>query len=159
MNYDKEFISTFNESYPFERYILRTPKSIGNLFDDAVLLEIFVPATEIKPIFDEDGNFLHRFTSIDDDEIYVKIQGPAGTMRMAYYDFAEHIRETIRFLVMEDFGDYEWQSLYVEYDDEDDYDDLKEVLLIQKNLIQEKYDICNIKRYEYIPTTVLKLIE
>lgn len=158
MNYDKEFLSTFNEFYPFERYILKTPKSINYLFDDAVLLEIFVPATEIKRIKDEYiGEY---YTKIEEDDIYVKIQGPAGVMRMAYYDFAEHIRENIRVIVMEDFGQYEWQSLYVEYDDEEnDYDDLKELLLTQKKLILEKYGICNIKNYDYTPTTVLKLIE
>jgi hypothetical protein len=44
---DKEFIDVFNEYYPFERYILKNPKSIENLFDDLLLTEIFVPKTEI----------------------------------------------------------------------------------------------------------------
>ena len=49
-NYDKEFLNTFNECYPFERYIIKEPKSIGNLFDDAVLTEIFVPHTVMTTV-------------------------------------------------------------------------------------------------------------
>lgn len=29
MNMDEEFINTFNEYYPFERYILKTPQKIN----------------------------------------------------------------------------------------------------------------------------------
>jgi len=43
MDYDREFLSVFNEYYPFERYIVKDPKSITYLFDDAILTEIFVP--------------------------------------------------------------------------------------------------------------------
>jgi len=63
-NYDEEFLNTFNECYPFERYIIKEPKSIGNLFDDAVLTEIFVPYTEIKPVVDDNGELLF-FTKIN----------------------------------------------------------------------------------------------
>ena len=41
-DYDKEFLSVFNEYYPLERYILKEPGSLGNLFDDLLLTEIFV---------------------------------------------------------------------------------------------------------------------
>ena len=33
----EEFVNVFNEYYPFERYIVKTPKSIVYLFDDAQL--------------------------------------------------------------------------------------------------------------------------
>ena len=144
-DYDKDFINTFNEYYPFERYILTEPKSIDNLFDDAVLLEIFIPNTEIKPIIGSDGKPTKYWTKIDNDEIYVKIKGPAGVMRMGYFDFEPHIRENIRYIFYEDFGSYEWQSLYVEYEEEYEYDDLKEKLLKQKELITKQYGECEIK--------------
>ena len=47
---DKEFIDTYNEYYPFERYIVKNPEKINYLFDDALLCELFIPSTEIKPI-------------------------------------------------------------------------------------------------------------
>ena len=55
-DYDKEFLSIFNEYYPFERYIFSTPKSLGMIFDDMLITEIFVPYTEIKPILNDDGS-------------------------------------------------------------------------------------------------------
>ena len=48
--YDEQFLNVFNSYYPFERYIIKDPKPIGNLFEDALLTEIFIPLTEIKPI-------------------------------------------------------------------------------------------------------------
>lgn len=135
--FNKQFIDVFNEYYPFERYILENPQSIGNLFDDAILTEIFIPSTEIKPIDDS----FKEWTSIDKDDIYVKIKGPAGEMRMCYFDFANHIQENIRWNILEDFGE-EWQNLYVEYDDDSK---LKNKLLKQKELIEKKYGICTIK--------------
>lgn len=137
----EQFIDTFNEYYPFERYILENPQSIGNLFDDAILTEIFIPSTEIKPILNPDGSF-QRWTSIDRDDIYVKIKGPAGEIRMCYFDFANHIRENIYYNVLDDFGGKEWQDLYVEYDEESN---LKNKLLKQKELIEKRYGICTIK--------------
>lgn len=137
----EQFINIFNECYPFERYILENPQSIGNLFDDAILIEIFIPNTEIKPILNSDGSF-QRWTSIDRDDIYVKIKGPAGEMRMCYFDFAKHIQENIYYNVIDDFGGKEWQDLYVECDDNSK---LKNKLLKQKELIEKKYNICTIK--------------
>ena len=84
-NYDKEFLNTFNECYPFERYIIKEPKSIGNLFDDAVLTEIFVPYTEIKPILNDNGRLI-SFTKINKDEIYVKLRTIAGEIRFSYFE-------------------------------------------------------------------------
>ena len=52
MSYDNDFINTFNEYYPFERYIVKEPKKINYLFDDVLLTELFVPSTEIKPCID-----------------------------------------------------------------------------------------------------------
>ena len=40
---DKEFIDTYNEYYPFERYIVKHPEKINYLFDDALLCELFIP--------------------------------------------------------------------------------------------------------------------
>lgn len=142
MDYDKEFINTFNECYPFERYIVKEPKPIGNLFDDALLLEIFVPETEIKPLLNDDGSLL-CFTHVNPNEIYVKIKGIAGEMRLGYYDFGSHIREQIRDIIIGDLGQYEYESLYVDHEDDDG--SLKTALDNQKSLILAKYGECNIK--------------
>ena len=84
-----DFINEFNDYYPFERYIVKTPKSFVYLFDDAQLTEVFVPSTEIKPIV-IDGQFVGH-TKAPTDEIYIKIKGPAGEMRFALYDFADAV--------------------------------------------------------------------
>ncbi len=140
---DYEFINTFNEYYPFERYIVKTPKSINCLFDDLLLIELFVPDTEIKPIlYDKNGtkNIL-TWTEINKDEIYVKVKGVSGEARLAYYDFSDHIREEIRGIIIEDMGGFNWQSLYVE-----DENSLEEMLNEQKTLIESKYGECFIKK-------------
>ena len=124
MNADKDFINIFNEFYPFERYIVRTPKSIEPVFDDLILTEIFVPKKN--------------------DEVYVKVKGVAGEMRIGYFDFASHIREAIRDIVITDFGPYEWQSLYVQ-DEDEEFPELEKVLSEQKALIEKKYEECVIK--------------
>ena len=124
MNADKDFINIFNEFYPFERYIVRTPKSIEPVFDDLILTEIFVPKKN--------------------DEVYVKVKGVAGEMRIGYFDFAPHIREAIRNIVITDFGHYEWQSLYVQ-DEDEELPELEKVLSEQKALIEKKYKECVIK--------------
>ena len=145
---DKEFISTFNEYYPFERYIVRQPKRINYLFNDVLLSELFIPSIEIKPIMHE-GEFV-GFTQINNNEIYIKLMCKDECndnwveFRMAYYDFDYHIREEIRNIIISDFGDYAWESLYVEHED-DECNELKEALQIQKKLIKDKYAICNIK--------------
>ena len=127
MNADNDFISILNEFYPFERYIVRTPKSIEPVFDDLILTEIFVPKTGVK-----------------NDEIYVKVKGVVGEMRIGYFDFASHIREAIRDIVITDFGPYEWQSLYVQ-DEDEELPELEKVLSEQKALIEKKYEECVIK--------------
>lgn len=137
----KDFINVFNEYYPFERYIVKTPKSIVYLFDDALLTEIFIPSTEIKPIVLDD-QFI-GFTEIPKNEIYVKVKGSAGEMRFALFDFADAVIDDIMCIVISDFGGYEWESLYVDH--EDDNEDLKTALLEQKRLIEEKYGECGIK--------------
>ena len=124
MNADNDFINILNEFYPFERYIVRTPKSIEPIFDDLILTEIFVPKKN--------------------DEIYVKVKGVAGEMRIGYFDFASHIREAIRDIVITDFGPYEWQSLYVQ-DEDEELPELEKVLSEQKALIEKKYEECVIK--------------
>lgn len=142
MNADNDFINILNEFYPFERYIVRTPKSIEPVFDDLILTEIFVPKTEIKPIIHNDK--LVCFTGVKNDEIYVKVKGVVGEMRIGYFDFASHIREAIRDIVITDFGPYEWQSLYVQ-DEDEELPELEKVLSEQKALIEKKYEECVIK--------------
>lgn len=152
-NYDNDFINTFNEYYPFERYIVKEPKKINYLFDDVLLTELFVPSTEIKPCIDKEGVF-QGFTSIDNEDIYVKLKCGDFEFRMAYYDFNDHIREQIRWIILEDFGGYEWESLYVDYGDEDAYEELKEALLTQIQLITNKYGECSIKSGFIIEDTI-----
>lgn len=155
---DKEFINTFNEYYPFERYIVKNPERINYLFDDVLLSELFIPSTEIKPIMHE-GCFV-GFTHINDDDIYLKLKCKNECddnwveFRMAYYDFDDHIREEIRGIIISDFGGYEWESLYVEHEEDDDYNELKEALQIQKTLIENKYGTCNIKDNFVIEDTI-----
>lgn len=127
MNADNDFINILDEFYPFERYIVRTPKSIEPVFDDLILTEIFVPKTGVK-----------------NDKIYVKVKGVVGEMRIGYFDFAPHIREAIRDIVITDFGPYEWQSLYVQ-DEDEELPELEKVLSEQKALIEKKYEECVIK--------------
>ena len=142
-DYDKEFLTVFNEYYPFERYILKEPKSIGNLFDDLLLTEIFVPKTEIEPILD-DISHLITFTTINSDDVYVKVKGCAGEMRIGYFDFAEHIRENIRDAFKEDIGDYVYECLYVSHED---LSDLMKELELQQKLIITKYGKCRVKTF------------
>lgn len=137
----KDFINVFNEYYPFERYIVKTPKSIVYLFDDALLTELFIPSTEIKPIV-LDGQFIGH-TKVPKNEIYVKVKGSAGEMRFSLFDFADAVIEDILYIIVSDFGGYEWEGLYVDH--EDDNEDLKTALLEQKRLIEEKYGECGIK--------------
>lgn len=143
MEADTEFIDIFNAHYPFERYIMKDPKPLDFLFDDMALTEIFIPSTEI--LLKESDRGISYWTHVDDDEIYVKVKGAAGEMRVGYFDFAEHIREEIRGLFIEDLGDYEYQSLYVEDEEGEDQDLLVE-LNIQYNKIIEKYGECCIKK-------------
>lgn len=142
--YDEEFLNVFNEYYPFERYIFSTPKSLGMIFDDILITEIFVPYIEIKPILNDDGSLISH-TKINPEDIYVKVKGNAGEMRICYFDFNDHVREEIRNIFILDFGDYEYESLYVDHED-DDNSTLIAVLNRQKMLIKEKYGICNIKK-------------
>ena len=137
----EEFINVFNEYYPFERYIVKTPKSVVYLFDDVLLTELFIPSTEIKPIV-LDGQFM-GFTKIPKNEICVKVKGPSGEMRFALFDFADAVIEDIMYIVISDFGGYEWEGLYVDHEDENE--ELKTALLEQKRLIEEKYGECNVK--------------
>lgn len=152
MNYTEDFIYTFNDYYPFERYILKEPKQINSLFDDVVLTELFVPSTEIKPIADDNGDLV-GFTEIPIDEIYVKLKNSSGgEFRMSFFDFADHIQEEMRFSVIQDMGRYEWECLYV--DDESDQEELKDALLEQRNLITQKYGSCEIKESFDITSTI-----
>ena len=65
---DEDFLNLFNEYYPFERYILKTPHQINELFDDVFLTEIFVPYTELKHIVEDDGRVWTN--SVNRDEVY-----------------------------------------------------------------------------------------
>ena len=150
---DKEFINTFNEYYPFERYIVKNPKKINYLFDDVLLTELFVPGTEIKPL-EHNGHFV-GFTSIDDEEIYVKLKTPTGEIRMAYYDFNDHIREEIRNIIISDFGGWEWESLYVECEEGEYNENLAQALKLQHTLVKNKYGVCSMKDNFIIEDTII----
>lgn len=143
-DYDIEFLNTFNECYPFERYIFTEPRSLGMLFDDMLMTEIFIPDTEIKPILSDDGSLICH-TQINNDEVYIKVTGKGGEMRIGYFDFNAHIREQIRIEFISDFGEYEFECLYVDHEG-DDNTKLIKVLSRQKSLIKEKYGNCNIKK-------------
>ena len=157
---DKEFIDTYNEYYPFERYIVKNPKKINYLFDDALLCELFISSTEIKPIIHND-EFVGS-TQVNEDEIYIKLKCKNkcdetwAEFRMAYYDFNDHIRDEIRSIIISDFGHYEWECLYVEHEDGDD-NDLAIALQIQKKLIEEKYGTCNVKD-SFIKENTIKIL-
>ena len=140
---EEYFISVFNERYPFERYIFKEPVKINALFDDLFLTELFIPSTEIKPILDSSGDLM-GFTAIPLNEIYVKVKGKFGEARLSFFDFADDIREEIRYSLIMDFGQYEWESLYVQGDDDDD-EMLKDAIEGQRVLIEKKYGVCNIK--------------
>ena len=144
MDYDDNFLNIFNECYPFERYIFREPKSIGITFEDIVLIELFVPYTEIKPIINENGSLI-TFTRINKSEVYVKVRGNAGEMRFGYFDFSEPVREEIRTAFIVDFGEYNYESLYVDHEG-DDNSDLRNLLGEQAKLIKAKYGECKIKK-------------
>lgn len=141
-DYDKEFLNTFNECYPFETYIIKEPKLIGNLFDDAYLTEIFVPNTKIEPILDDNGNYITS-TKINTVEVYVRLRTKAGEIRFGYFDFSPYIREQIQNIFINDFGDYAYECLYVDYEDTED---LERTLNEQKLLITEKYGKCVSKK-------------
>lgn len=147
MNADEEFKNVFNEYYPFEKYIVKTPKPINYLFDDLLLTEIFIPYTKIEPIlYDVNGNKnILTWTKIEEDEIYIKVKGVAGEARLAYYDFSYSTRETIRDIVISDFGGYEWQCLYCA-DEGEELPELEKVLNEQKSLIEAKYGECFVKQ-------------
>lgn len=156
---DKEFINTFNEYYPFERYIVKNPKKINYLFDDVLLTELFVPGTEIKPVVYEGG--FTDFTRINDDEIYIKLKCKNECddnwveFRMAYYDFDDHIREEIRGIIISDFGAYEWESLYVECEEGEYNEDLAQALKLQHKLVKDKYGVCSMKDNFIIEDTII----
>lgn len=145
-DYDKEFLMIFNECYPFEKYIIKNPKKINYLFDDALLTEIFVPNTKIEPVLDSNGK-LSYWISINPNEVYIKVKGNAGEMRLSYFDFAQHIREEIRIIFKNDFGQYNYESLYVDHEDDDNQSLLRE-LDYQKKLITDKYGEC-VTKFDY----------
>ena len=136
-----DFINTFNEYYPFERFIFSKPKQINYLFDDVMITELFIPSTEIKPVTDGDGR-LEYHTSFDIETIYVKLEVSGKSFRMALYDFAPHIIDEITYSVINDFDSYAWECLYCETEDDSD---LKEALFKQREMITQKYGKCKIK--------------
>ena len=115
-----------------------------------MLTEIFVPNTKIEPILNDDGSLLD-FTRINPNDVYVKLCTKAGELRFGYFDFSETVRENIRDIFMDDFGGYEYECLYVEYED---IEDLVRLLNEQKALITEKYGECVVKRENYITTRI-----
>ena len=143
--YYKEFVNIFNEYYPLERYIIRKPVSIGTVFGDVMLTEIFVPYTEIKPIVDENNKFHGDFTKINKKEVYVKLKCDNTEYRFSIADLSDTLVENIIYIFIDDFDAYNIESLYVDRED-NDYSELKAVLDEEAKLITEKYGICNIKK-------------
>lgn len=154
---EEEFINIFNENYPFERYILKKPVQITSIFDDLLLTEIFVPETKIKPIVDDNGHFI-KWSEMPWNEIYVKVKPKwhHQSMRLSFYDFAEQVRDEIEWAVIKDFGQYEWECLYIEFDDPSEKE-LLQALQIQYNLIKLSYGECKIK--DISCTDTLKICE
>lgn len=148
---EDSFINLFNENYPFERYILKTPVRINALFDDLLLTEIFVPETEIRPIIDENKHLV-KYTEVPRNEIYVKVKSKHHhqSMRLAFYDFSEEIREEIEYAMIKDFGQYEWECLYIDFDAP--LNDLQKALQTQYSLIKAKYGNCDIKNITCVNT-------
>lgn len=140
---DIEFINVINEYYPFERYIVKSPKSLDPTFDDLILTELFVPSTEIKPVL-YNGHVVY-FTKVNPGEIYVKVKGKAGELRIGFYDFADHVRDGIMKIILDDMEGFNWESLYAR-DEDEDLSDLEEMLNEQKSLIEAKYGKCLIKK-------------
>lgn len=140
---DIEFINVINEYYPFERYIVKSPKSLDPTFDDLILTELFVPSTEIKPVL-YNGHVVY-FTKVNPGEIYVKVKGKAGELRIGFYDFADHVRDGIMKIILDDMEGFNWESLYAR-DEDEDLPDLEEMLNEQKSLIEAKYGKCLIKK-------------
>ena len=144
MDYDEDFLSTFNEKYPLERYIFKEPTSLGLDFDDVQLIEIFVPKTKIEPIF-HNGQYIGS-TKVNPKEVYVKVIGSAGEMRFGYLDFNDRVRDTIRESFYEDFGDY-FQYLYIDSEgDEEIEQEMTKILTNQYRLNVEKYGSCEVKQ-------------
>ena len=145
-----DFINTFNEYYPFERFIFSKPKQINYLFDDVMITELFIPSTEIKPVTDDDGNYICH-SKIDLMTIYVKLEVSGKSFRMALYDFSDDIISNILNAVIRDFGGWAWESLYCETEDDSD---LKEALFKQREMITQKYGKCKIKDNFIIGDTI-----
>ena len=95
-------------------------------------------------------------TQVNDDDIYVKLKCGDVEFRMAYYDFNSHIREEIRNIIINDFGLYEFECLYVE---NEDCSLLSKALKEQFNLITNKYGKCKIKDNFMIKKTIELLKE
>ena len=151
-----EFVNQFNSYYPFEQYIMQTPKQINSLFDDVLLTELFIPDTEIKPITHE-GKFYGEFTKVNWQEVYLKLQCKGVEFRMSFYDFDENIQEEIGWAVIQDFDPYSWDCLYIEFDD-DTLEMLKQSLQIQYDSIKAKYGECKVKEY-FKMTETLNLLK
>ena len=81
------------------------------------MTELFVPSTEIKPVL-YNGHVVY-FTKVNPSEIYVKVKGKAGELRIGFYDFADHVRDGIMKIILDDMEGFNWESLYARDEDED----------------------------------------
>lgn len=61
---------------------------IGTPFNDLMLTEIF--------------------KSENPKQLYIMVKSKHDEIRLNYYDFASHIREEIRGIILEDFSNYCW---------------------------------------------------
>ena len=150
---DEQFLSTLHECYPLERYIFKNPYPINEPFKDVFLTEIFIPTCEtgwleLKTVYGERTGKYDKVSILEyADEFFLKLETSKDTLRLPYNAFENWIREDIRIAFFEDFGRYEWECLFVDYEKAEET--LTELFSEQKKLILNKYGECNIKKLKF----------
>lgn len=116
---EKEFIRMLCETYPFQRYIFRLPRSLTFYNVRAIIKEFFIT---------DDKNPL---VTIWIGDVYIDIP---------YFDFKEHTRTEIINLTMEDISLESWDALYNNNPD----CGLMYGIEKQEMLINKKYKECKV---------------
>lgn len=135
MTLDK-FIDIFNDCYPFERYILKEPKSIGWVLDDLKLTEIFIPKTKIESITRNDR--IWKYTKVDEYKTYAKFKIKDDEIKICLVDLSEGMIGDIMWTVLADFGDC-WECLYIDHEGDELEEELRKKVSEQEKLIKNKY--------------------
>lgn len=107
MNFVRNFIQIFNDYFPYERYRFKTPISISSVHDKMYMTEINIPKQKVN-----------KYIPYNNDAIRIIVN---DSFCFSLTDFCDSIQQDIAAAVVEDFGQYEFQSLYCEYEDEEDY--------------------------------------